>query len=216
MAKEEKVKKEEERREEAEKVVRFKPEIVELAAEIGSAEAAKSLTRMSKKTVKVLTTEVKRLDLKEVAVELEPLGKQPVIAYAQLLAGVPGASLLILSRENTLMLVDLLNERDIGTTGILQAADLSAIEETLNILSNSYMTALAESLGVKLGLSAPRVVTAARIGEIVIELLKKESKIPLQAVVFRTSLDIPPQEIKIHLFIMVSAELEKMVEGIKE
>lgn len=216
MAKEKETKKQVERREEAERVISFKPEIVELAAEIGSAESAKALTRMSKKNVKVLATEVKRLDLKQVAAELEPLGKQPVIAYAQLLAGVPGASLLILSRESTLMLVDLLNEREIGITGILQATDLSAIEETLNILSNSYMTALAESLGIKLGLSAPRVVTAARIGEIVIELLKKEDTVPLQAVVFKTSLDIPPHEIKVHLFILISAELEKMVKEIKE
>ena len=216
MAKEKETKKQEERREEAERVVKFQPEIVKLAAEIGSAESAKALTRLSGKNVKVVATEVKNLQLKGVATELEPLGKQPVIAYAQLLAGVPGASLLILSRENTLMLVDLLNERNIGTTGILQAADLSAIEETLNILSNSYMTALAESLGIKLGLSAPRVVTAARIGEIVVELLRKESKAPLQAVVFKTSMDIPPHEIKIHLFIMVSAELEKIVKEIKE
>jgi len=216
MAKEKKIKKEEERREEAEKIVKFKPEIVKLAAEIGSAESAKSLSRMSKRNVQVLATEVKQLELKDIAAELEPLAKQPVIAYAQLLAGVPGASLLVLSRENTLMLVDLLNEREIGSTGILQAADLSAIEETLNILSNSYMTALAESLGIKLGLSAPRVVTAARISEIVVELLKQESSVPLQAVVFKTSLDIPPQEIKIHLFVMVSAELEKMMKEIKE
>lgn len=216
MAKEKETKKQEERREEAERVVKFKPAIVKLAAEIGSAETAKALTRMSKKNVEVVATEVKTMELKGVATELEPLAKQPVIAYAQLLAGVPGASLLILSRENTLMLVDLLNEREIGVTGILQAADLSAIEETLNILSNSYMTALAESLGIKLGLSAPRVVTAARIGEIVIELLRGESRGPLQAVVFKTSMDIPPHEIKIHLFIMVSAELEKMVKEIKE
>ena len=216
MAKEKETKKQEERREEAERVVKFQPEIVKLAAEIGSAESAKALTRLSGKNVKVVATEVKNLELKGVATELEPLGKQPVIAYAQLLAGVPGASLLILSRENTLMLVDLLNERNIGTTGILQAADLSAIEETLNVLSNSYMTALAESLGIKLGLSAPRVVTAARIGEIVVELLKQESKVPLQAVVFKTSMDIPPHQIKIHLFVMVSAELEKMVKEIKE
>ena len=216
MAKEKETKKQEARREEAEKVVRFKPEVVKLAAEIGSAEAAKALTRMSKKTVAVVATEVKTMELKGVATELEPLAKQPVIAYAQLLAGVPGASLLILSRENTLMLVDLLSERQVGTTGILQAVDLSAIEETLNVLSNSYMTALAESLGIKLGLSAPRVVTAARISEIVVELLRGESKAPLQAVVFKTSMDIPPHQIKIHLFVLVSAELEKMVKEIHE
>ncbi|MDD4531486.1 MAG: hypothetical protein PHH21_02135, partial [Candidatus Pacebacteria bacterium] len=135
-----------------------------------------------------------------------------IIAYGQLLSGIAGVSLLLLSRENALALVDLLNQQAVGTTGILKDIDRSAIKETLNILSNSYMTALADESDVDLGLGVPNMITAERMKDIIAAVIKKDSREGDNAIIFETVLTISKHKIKASLFLLFNERLVEVMD----
>lgn len=109
------------------------------------------------------------------------------------------------------MLVDLLNQQEVGTTGILKDIDRSAIKETLNILSNSYMTALSETAHLDLGLGVPNMITIERMKDIVDTLVVKGSKTDDEAIIFETVLVITEHKIKASLYLLFNKELVELI-----
>jgi len=78
--------------------------------------------------------------------------------YLRMMGDIGGTSLLVLSRESALSLVDLLYGRDPGTTEVLTQDDRSALGEIGNILTACYLTELGNSLGITLYHSTPCIV----------------------------------------------------------
>ncbi|MDA2921770.1 hypothetical protein MYX07_00710 [Patescibacteria group bacterium AH-259-L07] len=190
----------------------FKKETLQKAADDGSQKVAEAFSKLSGSEVQASVSKVETVPLQVSLIRIKPPGGRAVVVYAQLLSGV-GASLLIMSREDALVLVDLLNQQPVGTTGILKDIDRSAIKETLNILSNSYMTALSESANLELRLGVPNMITPARLEDIVETLLEKGASEDDIAVIFETILVITQHKVKASLYLMFN---ERLVELIKE
>jgi chemotaxis protein CheC len=189
----------------------FKKETLQKAADDGSRKVAEAFSRLSGSPVEASVSNVETIPLHESLDRIKPPEDHAIVVYAQLLFGIPGASLLMLPREDALALVDLLNQQPIGTTGVLRDIDRSAIKETLNILSNSYMTALSESANIELGLGVPSMLTSVRLRDIVEMLMKKEANETDIAIIFETTLVITKHEVKASLYLMFNQRLADLI-----
>jgi chemotaxis protein CheY-P-specific phosphatase CheC len=189
----------------------FKKETLDRVGEVGSKKVAEAFTILAKVPVTVKTSRAETIPLSEAEQYLLPKTDHAVVVYSQVLAGLPihGVSFLTLDRGDALTLVDILNQQAIGTTAILKDIDRSAIKETLNILSNAYLNALAEIAEVELGLGAPIMITSSRLKDIVEMSMKKQAEANDTAVVFETTLATEDLSVKANLFLLFSEELYK-------
>jgi chemotaxis protein CheY-P-specific phosphatase CheC len=194
--------------------MKFDREVLQIAAEKGSAKVAEAFSTLAKCQVETAVSEIKTVPLIEAIDLIQPESNdRAIVVYGQMLAGIKGISLLVMSRESALTLVDLLNQQSVGTTGILKDIDRSAIKETLNILSNSYMTALSESAGIELGLGVPTMVSQSRLQDVIRQTLEKGDAEKDDAVIFALKLKSQKYDIETNLYILFRKEFLEIVEG---
>jgi chemotaxis protein CheC len=125
---------------------------------IGMANANRSLSKMMDNKVSVEMSTVEFLPLEDVP---KRLGGSDVLSmgiYLRMLGDLGGTSLMVLSRESALALVDTLYGYRIGTTQVLSQEDRSALGEIGNVLTASCLTELGNILGVMLYHTPPCVV----------------------------------------------------------
>ncbi|MBN2013606.1 MAG: chemotaxis protein CheC [Candidatus Altiarchaeota archaeon] len=127
-------------------------------ADKGMVTATKSLSKMVESRVEVEMSKVQFLPIGEVPKRVGGPDTLAMGIYLRMMGDLGGTSLLVLSRESSLALSDLLYGRDIGTTEILSYDDRSALGEVGNILTASYLTELGNFLGVTLYHSPPCIV----------------------------------------------------------
>lgn len=193
----------------------FSSEVLKKAAEIGSTEVSDAFSKLSGKKVDVTAAVAEIVSYEFIMDSLHKNSDESVVSYAQLIEGVEGAAILTIAREETFMLVDLLNKKEVGTTGILMDIDRSAVKETLNILSNSYLNALSKMTGEKLIIGTPYLILASHIGEIVNKLKNKIETKNQQMLLFKTTLNIVEHQIKAELHIIFDQDLVKEIKTIK-
>ena len=189
----------------------FTQEQLEKAAESGSAKVADAFSKLSRSRVSVSVSRADAVPLQESLKRLNTPKEHSIVVYAQLLEGVPGASILVLSRENALVLVDLLNQQQPGTTGVLKDIDRSAIKETLNILSNSYMNAISESTNMSIGLGVPGMISPTRFEEILEDLIEKDAGQDDVAILFNTTLTITEHEVQADFSLLFNERLATLI-----
>ena len=185
----------------------FSKEILQKVVDIGSKGVSDAFSKLSGEKVEVTTSAAELISYKSIGEGLLPTEKASIVSYAQLIDGVEGASILSIPREDTLILVDLLNKKEVGTTGILMDFDRSAIKETLNILSNSYLNALTKLADRNLVIGAPYMMTAKNITNV----LKKIGNGDEKALVFTTALKIASYKINAQLFLIFDQEFVSLI-----
>lgn len=185
----------------------FTEKILEKASVEGSAKVAEAFSKLSSSKVEVSVSQVEKMPLLASLDKINIPEEQAVAVYAQLMSGLAGAAILMMSREDALALVDLLNQQPVGTTGILKDIDRSAIKETLNILSNSYITALAESADVKIRIDVPYMISPDRLKGIISFLLNQQTIKDDSAIIFETTLFITQHQVKASLYLLFSKKL---------
>ncbi|PLX28373.1 hypothetical protein C0581_02490 [Candidatus Parcubacteria bacterium] len=188
----------------------FSKEILQKVSEIGSKEVSQSFTKLSGEPVEVKASAAELVSYDFISEGLQPTVSGSIITYAQLIEGAEGVSLLTIPREETLALVDLLNKQEVGTTGVLMDFDRSAVKETLNILSNSYLNALSKMTNTKIIIGAPYMMTSSHIDGLVNQLKDKQKKED-HAVVFKTSLEITKHKIKAQLYLIFNEDVVQLV-----
>ena len=189
----------------------FNKEVLEKAAQQGAQKVAAAFSTLCACNAQNGVSKVEIIPLKQAFTYLKPDADHAIVVYAQLLSGIPGTSLLTMSREQALALVDLLNKQPVGTTGIMKDIDRSAIKETLNILSNSYMTALSENAGIDLGLGVPHMISPDRIEEVVERLLEKGATEDDTAIIFEAELVIADHKISAKLLVVFNEKLAELI-----
>ena len=195
--------------------MQFSKENLEIAAIKGSRNVAEAFSKLAKTSIKVETSKVETVSFDVAISRIKPPGDHAVVVHSNVLFGAKGAAILMLSREDSLVLVDLLHNQEIGTTGILKDLDRSALKETLNILSNSFVTALSDVTNVELGLGVPGMITAGRLEEI-IGAMRTGNKVKNddnESLIFETSFSEFKQKIDASLYLLFS---EGIVDYIKE
>jgi chemotaxis protein CheY-P-specific phosphatase CheC len=187
----------------------FSEKTLQGVADKGSTKAAKAFSTIAKTDVDVSTSVVKTILFKDLIKTITPTKEHSIVVYAQAMTG-DGVSILTMSREDALMLVDLLNQQAVGTTGILKDIDRSAIKETLNILSNSYVNALSEDANIELTVDVPAMIISNRLSSILETSLKDPKD---KAVVFESTLSISQYELKTSLYLIFNKELGELIKN---
>lgn len=144
-------------------------EKIKEAANLGSERAAKSLFQMTGVKVNVKAKDTDYVPLTDIVKKLT-FPKESLVAFASINNSLNGKSMFAISEKNALLLADLLSGRTLGQSRLLQGIDRSAIKETLNILSNSYLIEFGKVLKISdIILSAPAFADTERF-------IKKETK----------------------------------------
>lgn len=177
--------------------------------------SSRALSLLVGKEVTVKTTQAHYLPLDKLLEMINAQGQEKVVAFSQLISGVDGAALLILSHDAALNLVDTLMRRPAGTTQVLADIETSAIKETLNILSNSQLTALARDLGITINVMPPSMISVERISQ-VLEYLAAHQKEHAEIIAFETSLTVTDQESQVTMFIIFDGGLAGIIANKEE
>ncbi|MBN1162442.1 hypothetical protein JXA34_01720 [Patescibacteria group bacterium] len=173
-----------------------KEELIQLSKK-SERDAAKALSFLAKKQVEVKTASAELVEDFSSERFLRDIGEDSIVAYTELLTGLDGMSLLTLTREDALDIVDLFNGRYPGTTTTLKEIDRSTIRESINIISNSYATTLACSLKKTILLSVPRIITKS----ILVDIFKKQAWDSSNSVAFfKTVLRIAEVDYQVHIY----------------
>ncbi len=175
---------------------------LEEAASIGSDQAAKSLFQMTGVDVKVNTSDVKILHFSDVPKVLNLENGKSINVYNRLIGHVTGATFLVLSQKNALILADLLSGRILGSTRVLQDIDRSAVKEILNIISNAYVTSLVKTINIfQAQVSPPEIMITPALNK-KIDILLKANHDHKQIVIFKTILSLVDQDIEANLVLI--------------
>ena len=121
-------------------------------SEINTMAADKASRALSKLTGKPICLSISNPRIKKMN-ELSPIiAPEEIVAtiYLPLTGAVNGATMLVIPKEASFILVDLLMKREPGTTRKLSELDISALKEVGNILSGNYLTVFSDQLQIKI------------------------------------------------------------------
>lgn len=185
----------------------IKIEVLNNVAGQGSENVSKALSKLAKEPVQVSAAAAKMASVQMIFDELSVDNDKAVISYAQMISGIDGMALLVIPREEALTLVDLLNGLEVGSTGVFMDIDRSAIKETLNILSNSFLTVLAKELNTEFMIGSPRMVPTTSIKELLQKVSETQEN---ETVFFNTSLRISKHQVRAKLYIIFNKKLANL------
>ena len=188
--------------------------VLEDAARTGSKKVAEAMTVLVGSAVDVETSMVKRVPFKEALQLLSGGGEYAVIVYSVMDSPTfsGGVTILTISRADALSLVDVLNKRPEGATSILKDVDRSAIKETLNILSNSYINELSRVSEREIRVEAPNMITVIHLqGVLKTAFAWEDGQFESAALVFETALVVTERRMKVGLFLLFHEEFAKLV-----
>jgi chemotaxis protein CheY-P-specific phosphatase CheC len=195
--------------------MKISKELLQKVAELGGQEVSVAFSKLSKEEVIVETAVAELVSYDIITDSLTEIENQSVITYAQTIEGVDGASLLSMSRESALSLVDLLNQKEVGSTGVLMDVDRSAVKETLNILSNSYLNYLSKNIDTKIMFGEPYMMTSKNVSNVIDHLKKKDISEDDSIFDFRTTLIINKHKIKAQLYVFFNKNIVELINNNK-
>ena len=172
--------------------------------------SSRALSLLLGQEVEVKTTQASYLAIDKLVDLVHGQEGSQIVAFSQLISGVKGAAFLVMNNEEALRLVDALMKKPTGTTKVLEDLDKSAIRETLNILSNSQLTALAKDLGITVSVMPPSLITRERIAD-VLDYLAAQQGDDAELIVFETSLVVTGQESQVTMFIIFDGNLSGVI-----
>jgi len=120
-------------------------------------QASSAMSTLMRRTVQVSFPELKLVRIAEIAGALGGDEAAVVRVYVEFAGEVAGGNLIVLPMEQALRFCDILFERAAGTTADIDQEDLSAIAEVGNILSASFINAIANQCGCTLHPQVPDV-----------------------------------------------------------
>jgi chemotaxis protein CheC len=127
-------------------------------ANIGAGHAATALSQMTGRRIMISVPRLSLLRSDDVPAQLAG-AEEPVAAILMhMLGDLNGRTLLVFPRHTVMRLAELMLRREVGTSVALGELETSAIKEAGNILSASYLNALADFLGMVLLPSPPTLV----------------------------------------------------------
>jgi chemotaxis protein CheC len=124
---------------------------------LGIEKASGALAQMVDRPLKVNVREVKILPLAEVPAAAGGGETRVTGVFLRMLGSVSGSVLLCFPSDSARLLADLLLGRPPGTTEEMGELEESAIKETGNILTNTYLNVLAEMMKMRVFPSVPHL-----------------------------------------------------------
>ena len=198
-------------------IVDIDPEILEKASEEGAREAARAMSKMSGQSVLPKSFKVGKEALTDIHKFVKSPYEEAVIVYAQILMGdIPGISLLTLTIDNALDLADIMIGIRKGEAGkemfkkmgteAKQKVVYMEYDKLLTILSNAYITNLAQYMEASIQASVVSILSPKKVKGVRDYLISKATTLEEPVAVFRTELDILDTDIKALLVLVFSKD----------
>lgn len=144
----------------ADELLQLSPEqkdILKEVSNIGAGSGATALAQLLRRKITMSVPGVRVMPLDEV-VNVTGGADHKVVGIFQRVEGpAPCNILFILSLDSAMHLVDMLLNRSLGTTRLIDKLNKSALEEMGNIVSGSFLNALNEFTGLKFVPSVPSI-----------------------------------------------------------
>jgi len=183
---------------------------------IGAGNATTALSKLMKRRIDVT---IPQLNLVNIQTIPEIMGGPERLATAihLLIKGeTEGSLVLLFDKASALLVADILQGRDIGTTKTLNAEDNKVLNNMGNILANACLNSLSDFLGLKLAPSEPGVATdmiKSLMDTVLVEFAKKSDYALLLEVEFGS----PPTRVKGHFFLIFDlVTIEKIINAINK
>jgi chemotaxis protein CheC len=125
---------------------------------IGMGNATIAFSELIRGKVEIKLSKLELIPVDRIAGRLGQKNMLVTGIYLRMRGDINGTSLLFFSRESAIVLADILNEREPGTTNVLKEIDRSALGELGSILSASYLNSIADLLDLDVEISVPSVV----------------------------------------------------------
>ena len=201
-----------------EELSRFERDALTEIINIGAGHASNALSVMTGKRIKINFPELKLCSVEDIP---GLVGKpEEVVATVYLRMDgelgdrelVVGSMLLLLPQESAVELSALLQQEKISKKGVdeLDEMDISALQETGNILSGASLTAISKILNVKLIESPPHFacdMLQAVLSGTVAELARKVNR----ALLFKTMFEIEEYKIRAYYILLFDPETLNMI-----
>lgn len=126
---------------------------------IGAGNAATALSKMLGKRINITVPDTNVVRLEEVPDKLGGAETVTTSVYFQVVGNVTANMLCMFHQQGALKLVDLLTDKQIGATHILDEFSQSALKELGNITIGSYLFAMSEFIKLSMFHSTPSLVT---------------------------------------------------------
>jgi len=123
--------------------------------------------------------------------------------YIPVAGDISGTTLMVFPKKSALILSDLMQKKELGTTEVLKKKDQRMLIKTGDITSTTYLNALAGFLGIKATRADPKFVSTfgEYIDDFILLGVGKELK---HALLLKTTFSISPPKIE-GQFIMLLA-----------
>lgn len=183
----------------------------ESAAKKGLKKAAESFKKILKESVKISAAKIRIADPFEEIERIKKKGAGGIVVMSGLPTGVPGISMLLLSFGEAKKLISLLTHQKTKDIQLLTGnIERSSLEETMNILVNSYMSVFGWFDRETFRNSVPRIVDINEFDVFSAKFLKsKEIPRPQKTIVFKTILNIVKQKITLDFSFIFREEILK-------
>lgn len=130
-------------------------DILREVANIGAGHAATALSQLTGRRIMIDVPNVKICPIEEAPDAIKDADSVVAAILMHVLGDLTGRSLLLFSRDGALILVDMLFDKDPGSTKIFSDLEQSSLKETANIITGAYLNALSDFLGMMLLPSVP-------------------------------------------------------------
>jgi chemotaxis protein CheC len=180
-------------------------------ANLGTGHAVSALSDMLNKRIDM---DVPTVDILPVEEAIEMIGSNNLVVgvFLQIKGDIPNNFLVMIPRESAMALLDILMDRELGSTRIFSSIDESALMEVGNILACSYSDALAEFMAVSLIPEPPQMAfdMATAVMEYVMLHFEEEND---TAMIFHCEAGEKTKKLQIHLMMIPPIDsLRKIME----
>lgn len=133
-------------------------DVLQEIGNIGAGNAVTSLSKMLSKKIDMDVPIIKVLNFGEVS-DVIGGAENPIIAVLVNIQGddIEGIMMFLIEHKHCHVLINILLSKEINTKEELQELELSAITEIGNILTSSYLNAIADLLNKKISTSIPHL-----------------------------------------------------------
>ena len=187
----------------------YKKDFLEEIASIGTGNASALLSTLTDKEVKVTISTSDMVSPKDISKLVTASKTLVVVQYAPIGGELRGNILVVFPRESALSLLDLLQEKELGTTKWLSKIEQDILKKATRSLVNCYLDAIKGFLNIEIMPSELRIFSTFgdTINDLIDLTLKKGTK---QIFYLNTKLRIEP-DIEAEIFFLFEEDLSSFL-----
>jgi len=177
---------------------------------IGAGNATTELSKLLKKRIDVTIPQLNLVNIQTVPEIMGGPEKMATALYQKITGDTTGSLVLLFDRASALIIADILEGKEIGTTKALSVKDSQVLTDMGNILSKSCLEALSGFLDLKLVSSKPGVASdmiKALMDTVLIQFAEKSDYALLLEVEFHS----PQTTVKGHFFLIFDMKTIKTI-----